>query len=84
MKVWWDAPGEPSQDSSRKALVLGPVCILVYTLKLQGEVDKQARFYRNVLSLQVVKVNDPPFHLFPQGHCVQAASDTVVGKQAAQ
>lgn len=48
-----------------------------YTLKPQGEVDKQVRFYRHICSSQqVVKGNDSLFQLL-----LQVASEIMLGKQ---
>lgn len=52
------SPEDQSQDSSGKASIPDPLCILFCTLKPQGGMGKQSRFYRSFPgSEQVVKGN---------------------------
>lgn len=56
-----------------------------YTLKSQGELGKQARFYRSIRDCrQGVRGNDPLFLLFFQVILLQIASKVVLGRHSVQ
>ena len=52
-----------------------------YTLKSQGDMDKQSRIYRAICgSQQVVNGKDPLFQLFLEVIVLQVASEVMLGK----